>query len=350
MRLKPRFLLSPTERVQRNLADGSAIAAGTYTITAPLRITAQHGPIIRTTGRRVTLEWRGPALEPMFIVEECSLPSFRDMDVVIAQPCAAFMRVLRTGMGGLSRPSTGMHLKDVTVSGRGHLTNGVEFLALNDDANNEHAAFERFELFDFTNIGVRITHKQSKEHYFEHCRFGTTGAKVGVESVTGFNWDKGAIYGIDVPFKLVGGGGDRVSIRDVAAENCRRFLVQEHRTGDHWEILVDGATYRANFIADDGEWVQLHNVGPLNVVNCQVGGGTMPRVPVIGVHGPGTPTLCVRGNAFDAFGAYKVCPVRTAEGSKCVVDWGLNVYSKEADNPERTQTIGDWTPQAMVKK
>lgn len=340
------MMLTPTQRVQRWLEDGSAIPSGEYVITAPLTLTAQDGAIVRPTGRRVTLLWQGPEWEQMFVVTECANPSFRDLDVRIERRCSTFMRVWRTGVRPASaRPSTGLHLKDVRVYGQGHLLDGVSFLTENGvDANNEHAAFERVDLYDFVNRGVAINHKQSKEHYFEHCRFGSTGAQFGVSSVSGFNWDKGAFYGM-VPFRLWGGGGDRVSIRDASAENCPRFLVQDHATSDPWQILLDGVTYRANALEEDGEWVQVHNAGPLNVVNCQVGGGKMPRVPVIGVKNKAM--VRVTGNLFDAFGADLVCPVR----GDAIMEWGLNRYTRGEGLDPRTLTIGAWgNPQVSVPR
>jgi len=349
------MLLTPTQRLQRNLDDGSAIASGTYAVTQPLRMTGQDGAVVRTTGRRVTLVWDGASNESMFEVTDCANPSFRDLDARFPNPAMGFMQVWRAGHiythdGVTARPSTGLHLKDVRVFGLMKLLNGVSFLTVNGvDANNEHAAFERVDLYDFTNRGVLITHKQSKEHYFEHCRFGSASAAIGVESASGFNWSKGAFYGM-IPFMLAGGGGDRVSIRDASAENCLRFLVQAHYASDPWQITVDGCTYRANAMAEDGEWIQLHNVGPLTVINCQVGGGKMARVPVIGIRGPGTPTLRISNNSFDAFGADTVCPVVCAPGAKVLVDWGLNTYTKADGAPERTLTVGEWLPPTLRLK
>lgn len=315
-----------------------------YLLKQPLVITAADAPLLAGEGR-TTLVWDGPADVPMIKFINCPEVTLKRVDCLFSKPCHTAFQFHRQNAGMGVRPATLPTLEDVRFFGDGKLRWPVRFTYEDQDANNEHGVFQRCSFYGYSEYAVDIEGKQSKEHRFYQCR--SEGGRGAVRAPSAFMWEGGTVSGAShAAFLLHGGGGDRVVIKDVGVEASARVLLSSERTTAGWKVTLDNVRFAADQLAPDGDWVQFYSTGPLTVKDCQVGGGAQPRVPTIGIASSAQCLVSVHDNFFDTFGASELCPVRTFEGGRVVVSWGLNHYRRGANDDPNCVTLGAWGLQA----
>jgi len=274
-------------------------------------------------GTQGGLVWRGPADQPLVLMQGCRSCSLEHLNIVSNPASPLACAVQSESLQGTV--STDNHFLSLKVEGTnlGGLVHGFRIVpGSNGDRNNDLFVFQDCMVSNYSEAAYAIEHMQSCHHSFQNCGFsgGAGNGKHGVRVVAGsFTWLNGAGGNCSEADFHIQQPSRPIRIQSFDGENSARLLTTGGPANYAAPIILDGVRWPGNRIHQDGGMVVYMFRGPLVVRDSQLGAAaSTPVMPVIKMKVVGPSTVMITGNVFG----------RTGSAASNAVQWNVPAHAR----------------------